>query len=101
MDQTLAKNGQNMAQTFRKWHKINQICENGGERKIFPSANPGHTSFWGERGGLVVNFSDSGSRGRGFEPHSGQTVLCSLSKAHLLPKSTGNTQEAVAPSQHD
>ena len=36
----VAKNGQNMAQTFRKWHKINQIWENGGERKIFPSANP-------------------------------------------------------------
>ena len=34
------KNGQNMAQTFRKWHKIIQICENSGERKIFPSANP-------------------------------------------------------------
>ena len=30
----------------------------------------------GERGGLVVNASDFGSRGRGFEPHSGQTVLC-------------------------
>ena len=30
----------------------------------------------GERGGLVVNASDSGSRGRGFEAHSGQTVLC-------------------------
>ena len=30
----------------------------------------------GERGGLVVNASDSGYRGRGFEPHSGQTVLC-------------------------
>ena len=30
----------------------------------------------GERGGLVVYASDSGSRGRGFEPHSGQTVLC-------------------------
>ena len=29
-----------------------------------------------ERGGLVVNASDSGSRGRRFEPHSGQTVLC-------------------------
>ena len=29
----------------------------------------------GERGGLVVNASDSGSRGRGFEPHSGQTML--------------------------
>ena len=30
----------------------------------------------GERGGLVVNVSDSGSRGRGFEPHSCQTVSC-------------------------
>ena len=30
----------------------------------------------GERGGLVVNASDSGFRGRGFELHSGQTVLC-------------------------
>ena len=30
----------------------------------------------GERGGLVVNASDSGYRGRGFEPLSGQTVLC-------------------------
>ena len=29
-----------MAQTFRKWHKIIQICETSGERKIFPSANP-------------------------------------------------------------
>ena len=28
-----------------------------------------------ERGGLVVNALDSGSRGRGFEPHSGQTML--------------------------
>ena len=28
------------------------------------------------RGGLVVNALDSGPRGRGFEPHSGQTVLC-------------------------
>ena len=35
-----------------------------------------HTIRPGERGGLVVNASDSGSRGRGFEPHSGQTVLC-------------------------
>ena len=35
-----------------------------------------HTSRRGERGGLVVNASDSGSRGRGFEPHSSQTVLC-------------------------
>ena len=35
-----------------------------------------HAELWWERGGLVVNASDSGSRGRGFEPHSGQTVLC-------------------------
>ena len=45
----------------------------------------------------MVNASDSGSRGRGF----GSNRVVSLSKAHLLPKSTGNTQEAVAPSQHD
>ena len=33
-------------------------------------------SVIGERGGLVVNASDSGYRGRVFEPHSGQTALC-------------------------
>ena len=54
---------------------------------------------WG-RGGLVVYTSDSGSRGRGFEPHSGLRVV-SLSKTYLPPKSAGNTQEAVALSQHD
>ena len=52
------------------------------------------------RGGLVVNTSDSGSRGRGFEPHSGRRVV-SLSKTYLPPRGTGNIQEAVAPSQHD
>ena len=31
----------------------------------------------------------------------GSNRVMSLSKAHLLPKSTGNTQEVVAPSQHD
>ena len=35
-----AKNGQNLAQSSRKWRKKNQIGENGGERKINPSANP-------------------------------------------------------------
>ena len=44
--------------------------------------------------------SDSGARGRGFNPHSGRRVV-SLSKIHLPPKSTGNTQEAVAPNRHD
>ena len=38
---------------------------------------------------------------REFDPHSGRRVV-SLSKIHLPPpKSTGNTQEAVAPSRHD
>ena len=54
----------------------------------------------GKRGGLVVNASDSGSRGRGFESHSGQTVL--REQGTFTPLiSTGNTQEAVAPSEHD
>ena len=44
--------------------------------------------------------SDSRARGRGLDPHSGRRVV-SLSKIHLPPKSTGNTQEAVASSQHD
>ena len=33
-----------------------------------------HNLNFGERGGLVVKASDFGSRGRGFEPHSGQTA---------------------------
>ena len=36
----LAKIGQNLALNSRKWHKKNLIGENGGERKINPSANP-------------------------------------------------------------
>ena len=48
----------------------------------------------------MVKALDSGARGWGFEPHFGRHVV-SLSKAHLLPKSTGNTQEAVARFQHD
>ena len=51
------------------------------------------------RGGLLVNTSDSGSRGLGFEPHSGCCVVC-LSKTCLPPppkkkkkKCTGYNQE--------
>ena len=44
--------------------------------------------------------SDSGARGQGLDPHSGRRVG-SFSKIYLLPKSTGNTQEALAPSRHD
>ena len=43
----------------------------------------------------MVRASDSEAR-----THSGHYVM-SLSKTNLLPKSAGNTQEAVAPSQHD
>ena len=57
-----------------------------------------YKSALGGRGGLVVNASDSGS---GVRAPLGSKRVVSLSKAHLLPKSTGNTQEAVAPSQHD
>ena len=39
-------------------------------------------------------------RGRVFDPHSSRRVV-SLSKIHSLPKRTGNTQEAVAPSRPD
>ena len=38
--------------------------------------------------------SDSVARGLGFDPHSSRHVV-PLSKIHLLPKSTGNTQELV------
>ena len=54
----------------------------------------------GERGGVVVRASDSKARGRWFDPHSGRRIV-SLSKAHLLFKSTGNIQKAVTPSRHD
>ena len=53
-----------------------------------------------ERGGLVVNASDSGSRS-GVRAPLGSNRVLSLSKAHLLPKSTSYTQGVVAPSQHD
>ena len=36
----------------------------------------------------MVRASDSGARGRGFNPHSGHRVV-SLSKTNLPPKSTG------------
>ena len=41
--------------------------------------------YAGRWDGLVVRASDSGARGRGFDPHSGHRVV-SLSKTHLPPK---------------
>ena len=39
----------------------------------------------GECGGLVVRDSDSGARGRGFDPHSGRRVV-SLNKTQFIPQ---------------
>ena len=87
---------------------IQKMGERNEKKTLQQQANNYHTSnvilaavpqYLLGRGGLVVNNSDSGSRGREFEPHSGRRVL-SLSKTYLPPKSTGDTQEAVAPSQH-
>ena len=36
-----------LALSLRKWHKKNQIGENGGERKKNPSANPGENQKFG------------------------------------------------------
>ena len=44
-----------------------------------------YTKHFGGRPGLVVNTSDSGTRGQGFEPYLGSRVV-SLSKTYLLPK---------------
>ena len=38
------KNGQDLAQTSRKWRKKISNGESDGERKIYPSANPESTS---------------------------------------------------------
>ena len=59
-----------------------------------------HTKNIGEARWPSGRASDSRARSRGFDPLSGRRVV-SLSKIHLLPKSTGNTQEAVAPSRHE
>ena len=49
----------------------------------------------------MVTASDSEARVRArVAPHLGH-YLVSLSKKNLLPKSAGNNQEAVAPSQDD
>ena len=49
----------------------------------------------------MVKTSDSADIQRsGVQAPLGRRVV-SLSKTYLPPKSTGNTQEAVAPSQHD
>ena len=63
--------------------------------------------FQGEIAIPIFQFRDSSQfihrgGGGGFDPHSGRRVV-SLSKIHLHvpPKSTGNTQETMAPFRHD
>ena len=50
---------------------------------------------------LKVNASGLRIQRSGVQAPLGSNRVVSLSKADLLPKSTGNTQEAVALSQHD
>ena len=52
----------------------------------------------GQRAGLVVRASDSEARVR--VSLLTRVTVMSFSKTNLLQKSAGNTQEAVAPSQH-
>ena len=70
-----------------------QISHNLAHVLIVYDINNGPvTEFTGGRTGLMVRASDSGSG----DPSSilGRVgVFVSLSKRHLLPKSTGNTQE--------
>ena len=58
------------AVTYSKWIFGDTFCQ------VSIKTYFGYSFKAGERGGLVVYASDSGSKGRGFEPKSGQTVLC-------------------------
>ena len=60
--------------SFSAWDRESQIQFLGAAHSIISGqfCKVGR----GEHGGLVVNASDSGSRGRGLKPHTGQTVLC-------------------------
>ena len=49
----------------------------------------------------MVERRTPGVRDRGFDPHSGRCVVSFQARYIYLPKSTGNTQEAMAPSRHD
>ena len=51
---------------------------------VLPTMSIGNHIIGGAAGGAVVNTLDSGSRGRGFEPHSSRRVV-SFSKTYLPP----------------
>ena len=63
---------------------LQQQTNNFHTSNVIMSGGQYHNICWG-RGGLLVNTSDSGSRGRGFEPHSGRRVV-SLSKTYFPKK---------------
>ena len=88
-----------------KWLSIYGLLENfDTENNILEKHTKQHRPFtkrtYREARWLNGRASDSRPIGRGFDPNSGRCVV-SLSKTHLPPKSTGNTQEAVAPFRHD
>ena len=58
-------------------------------------------TMWDERW-LRGRVSDSGARGRGFDTYLRRVVSLSIDTFTCTPpKSTGNTQETLAPSRHD
>ena len=65
------------------------------DKTVFPTRSD--TNPAGERGGSVVE-RRTPEREVGVESY---LRCCVLDQDTLLPESTGNTQEAVAPSRHD
>ena len=87
----------------------NEICDTNGPKEkicyfqaLMPEANPvlSINVIRVCKGDAVAWWLTP--RGRGFEPHSG-SPSCVLEQEMFTPSpsSTGNTREAVAPSQHD
>ena len=60
----------------------------------------GHYILTGRRSGLVIE-SRTREREVGGSILTQVPLLCPSARYIYLPKSTGNTQEAVAPSRHD
>ena len=71
-----------------------------GKVEIYTMQNKFSNCFVREARWPSGRASDTGARGRGFDPNSGHRVV-SLSKIHLPLKSTGGTQEAEASFRHD
>ena len=90
--------------TIQKMGEINENNNNSKQRIIIlpmKYERRYHNICWGAVAWwLTPRTQDPEVGGGGVESHLGRRVV-SLSKIYLPTKSTGNTEEAVAPSQHD